>query len=308
MKKYYSNLEDHIILKMDQVVIGAAHRTLIDLKKLGFTSLVLLGRYSYKQSQASLNTHLHHGCLEICYLERGIQTYSIGDQLYHLKGGDVLINGSNIPHGTNGQPEDIGCLYWLQIDVKPKSGRILNLNGQDSKALINQLNLLSNKHFQGYPGMKKDLEEAFNILENPQPGMNSIELGYHLLGFLLKVIKAGTRNQEKTISHQIIQSISYLEEHFDDQIRIPDLARLVRWSEPHFKQVFKSETGIPPGEYLQRIRIRKASELLKNSALSIAEIAWRTGFTSPGYFATVFKKHRGDTPGQTRIVKFERKS
>lgn len=300
MKEYYSNLEDHIILNMDQVVVGAASRTLFDLKKLGFTSLVLLGRYSYKQAQASLNTHLHKGCLEICYLERGTQTYSIGDQLFHLKGGDVLINGSSIPHGTNGQPEEIGCLYWLQIDTNPKSGRILNLNSQESKTLINQLNQLSNIHFRGIAGMKKDLEEAFDLLENPQPGMNSIELGYHLLGFILKVTKAGARKHEKTISRQILQSINFIEKHFEEQIQISDLAQFARWSEPHFKQVFKSETGIPPGEYLQRIRITKAAELLNNSKLSIAEIAWRTGYTSPGYFATVFKKHKGQSPGEYR--------
>ncbi|MEA1877074.1 MAG: AraC family transcriptional regulator [Bacteroidota bacterium] len=285
---------------MDQVVIGAANRTLFDLKKLGFTSLVLLGRYSYKQPQASLDTHLHEGCLEICYLERGTQTYSIGDQLFHLKGGDVLINGSSIPHGTNGQPEEIGCLYWLQIDTNPKSGRILNLNSQESKTLINQLNQLSNIHFRGIPGMKKDLEEAFDLLENPQPGMSSIELGYHLLGFILKVIKAGARKHEKTISRQILQSINFIEKHFEEQILISDIARFARWSEPHFKQIFKSETGIPPGEYLQRIRIKKASELLSNSQLSIAEIAWRTGYTSSGYFATVFKKHKGQSPGEYR--------
>lgn len=59
----------------------------------------------------------------------------------------------------------------------------------------------------------------------------------------------------------------------------------------------KNLTGKTPVELIKTMRMKRACELMKETDLSIADIAERTGFQTPGYFITVFKNHFGETPG-----------
>ena len=60
--------------------------------------------------------------------------------------------------------------------------------------------------------------------------------------------------------------------------------------------MFKDGLGVSPHEYLMRIRIEKAEQLLSNSDFSIAEVAEQTGFSGQNYFSRAFKRHTGKTP------------
>jgi AraC-like DNA-binding protein len=63
-----------------------------------------------------------------------------------------------------------------------------------------------------------------------------------------------------------------------------------------FHEKFLKEVRLTPAEYLTRLRMKKAKQLLKISKKSITEIAFDLGFSSSQYFATVFKKVTGITP------------
>ncbi len=63
-----------------------------------------------------------------------------------------------------------------------------------------------------------------------------------------------------------------------------------------FSHIFKEGMGVSPHEYLTRIRIEKAAQLLGNSDLTIAEVAEQTGFSGQNYFSRAFKRYTGKTP------------
>lgn len=63
-----------------------------------------------------------------------------------------------------------------------------------------------------------------------------------------------------------------------------------------FSHIFREGMGVSPHEYLTRIRIEKAAQLLSNSDLSIAEVAEQTGFSGQNYFSRSFKRYTGKTP------------
>lgn len=90
------------------------------------------------------------------------------------------------------------------------------------------------------------------------------------------------------------------------------LASLTRWFLKHTETVKAKEiaqitktyeekvqnlTGKTPVELIKTMRMKRACELMKETDLSIADIAEQTGFQTPGYFITVFKNHFGETPG-----------
>ena len=68
----------------------------------------------------------------------------------------------------------------------------------------------------------------------------------------------------------------------------------------YFSKLFKEEAGENFIEYLTKVRIAHAKELLRNPALSIKEICILSGYSDPNYFSRIFKKQEGVTPSEYR--------
>jgi len=81
---------------------------------------------------------------------------------------------------------------------------------------------------------------------------------------------------------------------------VPRLARVSGVSEAHFARSFKQAFGVPPHRYLLTRRIERATALLRDTDLSITEIAFHTGWESLGTFGRTFRDITGESPGANR--------
>lgn len=88
---------------------------------------------------------------------------------------------------------------------------------------------------------------------------------------------------------------AWLEDHCTEALRLEDAARRVNFSVGYFSQRFRQETGYSFTEFVARLRIRKAVELLREDKLSTEEIAHRVGYPNANYFVKVFKRVTGRT-------------
>lgn len=79
------------------------------------------------------------------------------------------------------------------------------------------------------------------------------------------------------------------------------LAGVSHVSEAHFSRSFKEAFGIPPHRYLLTRRIERAMAMLRDSDLSITEIAFQTGWRSLGTFGRIFRDVSGETPSAVRL-------
>ena len=94
--------------------------------------------------------------------------------------------------------------------------------------------------------------------------------------------------------------VEYVDNHLSGRITLLDLAAVAGLSRMHFASQFRAATGFRPHEYLLRRRIHRAEELLRQSTMTLVEIALTVGFQTQAHFTTVFKRFVGDTPYQWR--------
>jgi AraC-like DNA-binding protein len=98
----------------------------------------------------------------------------------------------------------------------------------------------------------------------------------------------------------ITRAKQYIREHFTEEISLGQVAKAVNTSTFYFCKMFKKFTGINFTEYLSRVRIENARNLLLNPNLRISEIAYEVGFQSLTHFNRVFKKIVGQSPSEFR--------
>ena len=98
----------------------------------------------------------------------------------------------------------------------------------------------------------------------------------------------------------IVKAKRYIENHFDTQIKLKDIADSVHLSEIYFHNIFTESVGISPHQYLIDCRIENAKKLLWDTNVSIIELAEKSGFGCQQYLNKVFKKETGMTPGSYR--------
>ncbi|HEY9055177.1 MAG TPA: substrate-binding domain-containing protein [Rectinemataceae bacterium] len=95
----------------------------------------------------------------------------------------------------------------------------------------------------------------------------------------------------------VSRAIYYINAHYREQISRWKLSEHINASEDYLSRIFRQQMGIPLWDYLGRLRVSKAMELLRASADSVSEIAARCGFQDQAYFCRVFRKISGSTPG-----------
>ena len=92
------------------------------------------------------------------------------------------------------------------------------------------------------------------------------------------------------------RAVAYLNEGYRGSIARWKLAEAVNVSEDYLSRIFRRELGLTPWEYLTRLRVRKAKELLKRDSAGVAGVAESVGFSDQAYFCRVFKKATGMSP------------
>jgi AraC-like DNA-binding protein len=93
---------------------------------------------------------------------------------------------------------------------------------------------------------------------------------------------------------------AFLEENLTRDLDINDVARAASLSPFYLSRIFKARYGVPPYRYLINLRIDHASELLRDSSLTVTQICHRSGFNSLSHFITTFRRHTGVSPSQYR--------
>jgi YesN/AraC family two-component response regulator len=117
---------------------------------------------------------------------------------------------------------------------------------------------------------------------------------------VLQGLAAGDAVLPQPTSTLVKRALVYLHEQYGRSLARHDVALAVGVSESYLSQIFHRELGLSPWDYLNRLRIHVAKELLSTTRESITQVAGRVGFDDAAYFSRVFHKLVGESPHSYR--------
>ncbi len=160
--------------------------------------------------------------------------------------------------------------------------------------------------------LQREIEESFQV--SVAIGIGTMRKGWEGLrhSYQEAVLSTGDEREsvaevDKTdleLQENVIEKVKALiEERYQEDITMEQMAERVNLSPHYFSKVFKAQAGENFIDFLTQVRIHKAIELMKNSQLSLKEICYAVGYKDPNYFSRVFKKVVGLTPSEYRQEK-----
>lgn len=129
----------------------------------------------------------------------------------------------------------------------------------------------------------------------------SMKEGFQYLKQVANAIFQFKQMDERTRASQVIDRIcQYIEDHLNEDLSLVRLAEIHYFNPSYLSRFFKQERGINLSEYIDKCRIRKAKELLRNGDLKIRDVAASVGYEAAHSFTRFFKKITGMTPQEYR--------
>ena len=150
-----------------------------------------------------------------------------------------------------------------------------------------------------------DLDKVFGLDFNINSKIyqfDSLEaLKQWLLDSCVKVRNSIRRERTDTAKLLVNKALDYLGEHYcDSELSVDTLCSYLNVSATYFSILFKRETGLSFVNYLTKVRMEKALQLLNTTDEKTYNISTMVGYTEPNYFSYVFKKHYGVSPSNYR--------
>lgn len=255
---------------------------------------------SQKKSPPSDMPRSHsHSYYELYYQISGMRRYFIGDRIYDLSPGDLVIIRPNELHRT------------VSSNKSGYERYIINFNNSHIRQLELEIGVQNTKEFLSLYCLQfthEHSEYVKNLItlidkENLSPDKYSGEFKQNLLSNLaLFCLRHGRhRNQRTKDGADKIQDVAhYIRTNYNSKIALCDAAQMAFMEETYFSKKFKQLTGFGFNEYLTQTRIRAAETLLTATEHTIGTISEMCGFSSANYFGDIFKSINGISPSQYR--------
>jgi len=233
-----------------------------------------------------------HSHYEMYYLLSGEVKYFINDSIYNVKQGTVVMIPPQIIHksiNASDPKHERFLIYFKPEFIKEFLGiepGILNCFD------VNILNIP--------PQKQSKIEGFFKSMLNEYPHITSQNIvmtkSYfaQLLITLNRYLEDGkiaeyTASELNQNTEKILDIVKFINNNYDKEISLSGLSKEFYISQSYLSRSFKSVTGFTYIEYLNRVRIKKAIELLKSTNMNITEISESVGFSSSNHFCKMFK-------------------
>ena len=239
--------------------------------------------------------HLHENLVEVLLVYEGSGIYTIDNNKYIAKKGDLIFYNSGVVHdefGGNGNNLGTYCLGISNLKIiEMQKNKIIEEN---YCPIVN-----CNEYFDDVLSIFEMIRKSIDINEAQTVEFSNFLVQALIIQFRMIIKKNGDIKQIKEPSLATKVKI-YIDKNYNENISLKTIAEAVNANQYYLSHIFKMEMGISPIQYVTRRRIGEAQNLLINTNLNITEIALSVGYTNSNYFQNVFRKAVGLTPGVYR--------
>jgi AraC-like DNA-binding protein len=229
----------------------------------------------------------------------------VGDSIEPFTDLDLVMTGPNLPHAWRGDIIEGNHVITIQF-----SNLILNYPIVQKRLFIpiKQLLIESQRGLTFADSTRRKVGNMILELTKTQ-GFHSVVQFFTIL-HELSVSKhislvSNLYDTNETIlttkSRRIAKVCTYIENNINEPIKLSEVATLVNMSESAFSHFFKKKTNCTFINYVNNLRITKASKSLMETNDTIAEVCYSSGFNNLSNFIRTFKKQKGMTPNEYRL-------
>ncbi|QAY67619.1 bifunctional transcriptional activator/DNA repair enzyme AdaA [Paenibacillus protaetiae] len=137
-----------------------------------------------------------------------------------------------------------------------------------------------------------------------QPNRSHVELfataGQALAAGYRPCKRCGPADQRQPDEEWAQQAAGWLDAHYMEPVTLEVLSAALHRSIYHLQRTFKRIIGMTPAEYLTRLRIEQAKQLLTDSSLPVADVGQAVGLPNPAHFSALFQRRTGMPPTEYR--------
>lgn len=227
---------------------------------------------------------------EIIYTLKGIGEITYNDKTYLLEKDVIFILDCYKPH------------YYKSASSRHWDYKWLHFNGTSADFYYNFITKNTNifktanaEYFNFCFNMLLGLSYGQNIVTS----FTACEYVMHLLTEMY-CTSVNKTTISKSYDSEIKMVIQFIQDNYQDNIKLDDLCDIAHLSKYYFIGVFKNHTGSSPYEYIINYRISKSKKLLRSTSLSIKEIAFKVGFSDESHFIKTFRNINNITPHKYR--------
>ena len=246
-----------------------------------------------------------HSYFEITYVQEGQGNYSVNGQEYMMKPGDIIIFNNVEAHGWKLMGEDMKLLVMI-FSPEFVAEKLSVFDSEYLKPFVERGSNFKNRIGSEEPvshEIRKGIREIYAEWQQQKEGY-PLMIKANILRILTMLIrtyqdesKSGEMLKEKkSAMKRLEQAISYIDHHYSEKITLDEVAAAAYMSSNYFSSYFRKVTGISFSEYVTRIRISHARELLRDTDKSVTEIAMECGFHNISNFYRLYKKQVGKPP------------
>lgn len=247
-----------------------------------------------------------HDCLEIIAVETGWLDVEIDQVTYRVKAEDVaVINPEQLHACVKFCPT--ATLYCLIVDLNIFRSRYVDTTEERFILPLAKKQLLLPSLVSGNQELRQRIIQCCAVCEAQSPAyqLHAKAIALEILYILFAKcgeIRTGTHLEgRESVSYERVDKIlRYVDAHYGERIKLDDFAELLHINKYYICRIFRQHTGKTLSDYINLVRIQKATELLISTSQSITEIAFVTGFQDINFFSRMFKRIMGISPTELR--------
>ncbi|WP_310601824.1 AraC family transcriptional regulator [Anaerosporobacter sp.] len=253
-----------------------------------------------KQKRVKECIYHEHDFPQISVILSGKGKYLIDDELFEVEAGDILFFDSKVRH-HNVVVNDKEPMVEFFVGFADIHFQNMPENSIDFGVYPKIMHMKSH--------IKREVSKiCYDMIAEYQSGQPGTELMVkaYMIQLLIQVVRGLTIDVQKTEveqfenynrSYVVKRIINYLNENYEQRISLEQIAHNMYLSPVYISKIFKEETGESPINYLIKIRLEKAKELLQvSNSGSIKNVAKQVGYEDVYHFSKLFKKYYGISP------------